>query len=191
MAFVVAFIKKALSQWKRKREIEKDKQLLIKDAHDIVNFIVWYLNRRYIITENDQQNGKYARPAKDKELNFVWMGFEAQAHFWKLVKIHPYIAVLTGDEYARISARNRVYPWLDDEGTWNFWERIEMEEHYQAFLANEKVHNIYGDYSIKEVGPLGKSEAYPACAYLSYAYHEEIRWKTILQALISFLYYAE
>lgn len=81
MAFVVAFIKKALSQWKRKREIEKDKQLLIKDAHDIVNFIVWYLNRRYIITENDQQNGKYARPAKDKELNFVWMGFEAQAHF--------------------------------------------------------------------------------------------------------------
>lgn len=182
MTLTEIFSKKAWARWKEKREREKDREMLLKDSRDIVNFVLWYLQRRYINDYHTQ---------KDKDVNFVWLGFEAQAHFWNLVKAHPYVATLTGDKFAHVTARRRVYSWLDDEGNWNHWERAEMEDHYQAFIANEKVNHVYGDYSLEETGPLGKSEAYPACAYLSYAYHEEIRWQTILQTLISFLFYTE
>lgn len=182
MTLTAIFSKKTWARRKEKRECEKDRRLLLKDSQDIVNFVLWYLKRRYIINNHAQ---------KDKDINFVWLGYEAQAHFWNLVKIHPYIATLTRDKFAHVTARRRVYSWRDDEGNWNHWERAEMEEHYQAFVANEKAHNIYGDYSFEELTLLGKSEAYPACAYLSYAYHEEIRWQTILQKLINFLYYTE
>lgn len=191
MTLTAVFSRKSWAKRKAAKESEKDKLMLMRDDSDIVSFVTWYLKRRYTKVVEDPQKGKRVSSVKDKDVNFVWLGYEAQAHFQNLVKKHPYIATLTGDKFAQVTARRRVYPWKDDQGSWNYWERAEMEDHYKSFIVNEREHNIYGDYSIEKIGPLGKSDVYPACAYLSYAYHEELRWQKITQTLINFLQYTD
>lgn len=178
MTLRALFSRKERRRRKREKELEKDRKNLLKDDRDIRNFILWYLQRRYF---------KNCRLQKDKDVNFVWLGYEAQDHYLKLLEAHPYLATLTADELIKATARHRLYPWLDNEGNWNYWERAEMEDHYQMFLKNEEERNIYGDYTLFETGPLGSSKEYPACAYLSYAYHEEVRWQNIIHNLIKFM----
>ena len=140
---------------------------------------MWYFRRRYY----DENNNRL----KDKDINFVWLGYEAQEHFHNLVQKHPYVKTLTKDRNAYVTARRRLYAWVDDNGQWNYWERLEMEDHYKVFIANESKNPIYGDYILDEIGPFGSCKEYPACAYLSYAYHEDARWRIIIQKLVEFM----
>lgn len=179
MALFAFFSKKERLRRKRKKAEEKDKRSLLQNDHDIREFVTWYFRRRYF-DENGQR-------LQDKDVNFIWLGYEAQEHFQYLVNKHPYVNFLTKDKNAYVTAKKRLYKWLDDEGNWNYWTREEMEEHYKVFIANENENPVYGDYILAETGPMGSSKAYPACAYLSYAYHEDIRWFIIIQKLKEFM----
>ena len=148
----------------------KARKSALRKAPEVLSFISWY---------ERQVNGK-----RDKDINFVQLGYEAHSHYWNLVKKYPDVARLSGHKIS-INADERFYSWLDDEASWHNWKKGMMDEHYQEFIAQENEKNLYGDYSLQKTGPLGGGIGFPyeACAYLSYAYYEKKRWKDTIQSL--------
>ena len=162
-------IKKEKAEAKAAAELEARKSAL-RNVPELLSFISWYEN---------QINGK-----PDKDINFVQLGYEAHDRYWHLVEKYPDVARLSGHQI-NITAANRYYSWMDDEGSWHNWNKDKMDEHYQAFIAQENEQCLYGDYSLWEIGPLGggRGFAYGACAYLSYAHSEKRRWQNTIQSL--------
>jgi len=144
------------------------KKVAIRKAPEVIAFIRWY---------EDRVVGK-----RDKDINYVQLGYEAHDRYWQLVRQYPEIAVLTGHEI-EVTAINRVYSWIDGEASWYNWEYDKMEAHYRRFIEQEARLNLHGDYSLREIGPMGSSRAYESVAYLSYAYYESWRWQKTIQAL--------
>ena len=162
-------LKKAKAEAKAAAELEAKKSVL-RNAPEVLSFISWYEN---------QVNGK-----RDKDINFVQLGYEAHDRYWHLVDKYPDVAILSGHTIS-ITAADRYYSWMDDEGSWHNWKKDQMDEYYQAFMTQENEKHIYGDYSLWEIGPLGggRNFAYAACAYLSYAHSEKWRWQATIQSL--------
>ncbi|MCI8362739.1 MAG: hypothetical protein HFJ41_06445 [Clostridia bacterium] len=162
-------LRKEKAEAKATAELETRKSAL-RNAPEVLSFISWYEN---------QVKGK-----RDKDINFVQLGYEAHDRYWHLVEKYPDVATLSGHKIS-ITATNRYYSWLDDEASWHDWTKDKMEEHYQDFIAQENKLHLYGDYSLQAIGPLGggKDFAYAACAYLSYAYYEKRRWQDTIKSL--------
>lgn len=106
---------------------------VLRNAPEVLSFISWY---------EKQVNGK-----RDKDINFVQLGYEAHDLYWHLVKKYPDVAILSGHRIS-VTAADRCYSWLDDEGQWHNWDKTAMDEHYQDFIAQENELHLYGDYSI-------------------------------------------
>jgi len=157
-------LKKEEAKVKAAAELEIRKSAL-HNNYEILSFISWY---------EDQVNGK-----RDKDINFVQLGYEAHDRYCHLIEKYPNVAILSGYKI-NITADDRYYSWTDSEGLWHNWKRERMEEHYQSFISQENEKHLYGDYSLWEIGPVVGSKD---CAYLSYAYYEKWRWQDIIQSL--------
>lgn len=169
MTFKALFSKKERNRLRKEKAEAKIKSAL-RNAPEILSFIRWY---------ESQVNGK-----RDKDINFVQLGYEAHDRYWHLVEKYPDVARLSGHNI-KITAANRYYSWMDNEGSWHNWGREEMEKHYQSFIAQENEKNLYGDYSLWKIGPLGggKNFTYASCAYLSYAHSEKWRWEDTIKSI--------
>lgn len=162
-------LRKEKAKAKAAAELEIRKSAL-RNVPEILSFISWY---------EDQVNDK-----RDKDINFVQLGYEAHYRYFHLVEKYPDVAKLSGHNIS-IGAANRCYSWMDNEGLWHNWTKEKMLEHYKIFIDQENEKHLYGDYSLWEIGPLGGGIGftYAACAYLSYAYNEKCLWQDTIQSI--------
>lgn len=160
---------------KEKKQAERKAKILAERKEsakpEIEQFIAWH---------KQQTAGK-----KDKDINYVKLGYEAHNLYYKLFT--KYSDLLTNCQQISVSAAERCYSWMDDDNTWYNWNYSKMQEHYTRFIHQERGKALYGDYRLEDIGPYGGGIGFPysVCAYLSYAYYEKNRWQkciTILKA---------
>jgi hypothetical protein len=146
------------------------KKLEIRNDPELSTFVSWFEGQ--------------IRNKRDSQIDWVSLGYAAYRKFWGLTRKYPEIMSITGfwgpNSYP---PEERVCSYLNDEASWCNPKRDWMEEHHKVFIEQEKRLNLYGDYMLADVGPLGSSEHYMAVAYLSYAYYERSFWIRLMSAL--------
>lgn len=147
----------------------KRKKRLPKEYYDVNEFVKWY------------EQEVSSKP--DKEVDFVETGYRAYAKFFEILRADFSISKIIGHSVTRFPMR-RMYNWIDEDGGWNGVDYIEMAKIRKKFLERESKLNMFGDYSLSELGMYGggvKAENPFANQYLSYAYYEKIYWDSVVK----------
>lgn len=147
----------------------KRKKRLPPEYYGVNDFVKWY---------EAEVTSK-----KDKDVDFVEVGYRAYSKFFEILRADIDISRVIGHSITRFPMR-RMYNWIDEDGGWNGVDYIEMAKIRKKFLERESKLNMFGDYSLSELGMYGggvKAENPFANQYLSYAYYEKIYWDSVVK----------